>query len=140
MDKKQVYKGIVRSGRRAAARFMSSDSGALEEVRQLTGLSIIPGTLNIKLTQPINLAQLNYFRCADYGWEVNLAEVGIEYEGEQGFHYGLVLVAGQYPASIIMPNWAGDPTIDAELVSPHHLRNTLNLQDGDTVEFTLVRD
>ncbi|GAF94210.1 unnamed protein product, partial [marine sediment metagenome] len=27
--------------------------------------------------------------------------------------------------------------INAELVSPHHLRNTLNLQDGDTIEFTL---
>lgn len=64
--------------------------------------------------------------------------MGIEYEGEQGFHHGPILVAGQYPASIIIFNWVDDPTRDAEKVSPHHLCSALKVQEGDTIEFTLV--
>jgi len=139
MAKKQVYQGIIRSGRGAAANAMAT-LGVLEGYKQLTGLSIIPGTVNITLTKPLDLTQLNYIRSADYGWELDLAKVGIEYEGEQGFHHRLILVAGQYPASIIVFNWVDDPTVDVEIVSPHHLRSALNLQDVDTIEFTLVEN
>ena len=139
MDKKQVYQGTIKSGRGAAAEAIAAP-GVLEVYRQLTGLSVIPGTVNITLTKPLDQTRLNYVRSADYGWQLDLAKLGIEYEGEQGFHHGLILVAGQYPASIIMFNWADDPTIHAEIVSPHHLCSALNVQDGDTIEFTLVED
>ena len=46
--------------------------------------------------------------------------------------YGLSGIAGPVLVWLIRQyGWR------STLVSPHHLRNTLNLQDGDTVEFTL---
>ena len=139
MSEEHVFRGTVRTGRGGAGTFLSAQE-ALDWVKQLTGLTVIPGTLNITLTQPFDSSLLDYFRFADYGLKIDIAAMGIEYEGEQGFHHGLVSVAGQYPAALIMFTWTPDPTVYAELVSPHHLRNTLGLRDGDTIEFTLARD
>lgn len=52
-------------------------------------------------------------------------------------YYGRVTVGGRYPAGLIFFSWVGSPGLDAELVSPHHLRSALGLQDGDAVELTL---
>ncbi len=140
MDKKQVYKGIVTTGRGAGTGKMSAP-GVLEGFRQLTGLSVIPGTLNINLTEDFDLSLLNYASFVDLGMpQVDLATMGIDFNGEQGLHYGQVVIAARYPGCVLCFTWVGRPGINAELVSPHHLRNTLNLQDGDTVEFTLVSD
>ncbi|MBA7707902.1 hypothetical protein ES703_116786 [subsurface metagenome] len=139
-DKKQVYKGIVTTGRGAGAGVMSAP-GVLEGFRQLTGLAVIPGTLNIDLTEVFDLSLLNYTPFVDLGMpQLDLAAMGIDFNGEQGLHYGQVVIAARYPGCIFCFTWVSRPGINAELVSPHHLRNTLNLQDGDTVEFTLVRD
>jgi len=138
MDKKQVYKGIVKSGRGAGAGEMSAP-GVLEGFRQLTGLAVIPGTLNIDLTEVFDLALLNYASFVDLGMpQTDLATMGIDFNGEQGLHYGQVVITARYPGCVLCFTWVDRPGINAELVSPHHLRNTLNLQDGDTVEFTLV--
>lgn len=107
--------------------------------KQLTGLSAIPGTLNVTRTQPFELGLSDYVRLADHGLQFDPGAVGIDFEGEQGFHHGLVLVTGQHPASLIMFNWTPDPTIWAELVSPHHRRNTVALRDRDAIELTLVK-
>jgi len=112
---------------------------AVEWNKKLTGLSVIPGTLNIKLTQPFKLELLDYFRFSDIGVQFDIRAMGIDFDGEQGFHYGRVLVAGEYPAALIIFTWNPDPNY-AELISPHHLRTTLGLEDGDTIEFTLVED
>ena len=139
-NKKQVYKGIVTTGRGASAGEMSA-SGVLEGIRQLTGLAVIPGTLNINLTEVFDLSLLNYISFVDLGMpQIDLARIGIDFNSEQGFHYSQIVVAAKYPGCVLCFTWVGRPGINAELVSPHHLRNTLNLQDGDTVEFTLVRD
>jgi len=140
MDKKQVYKGIVTTGRGAGAGEMSAP-GVLEGFRQLTGLAVIPGTLNIDLTELFDLSLLNYASFVDLGMpQTDLAAMGIDFTDEQGLHYGRIVIAAKYPGCILCFTWVGRPGINAELVSPHHLRNTLNLQDGDTVEFTLVSD
>ena len=140
MDKKQVYKGIVTAGRGAGAGKMSAP-GVLEGFRQLTGLAVIPGTLNINLTEAFDLSLLNYASFVDLGMpQMDLAAIGIDFSGEQGFHYSQIVIAAKYPGCVLCFTWVGWPGINAELVSPHHLRNTLNLQDGDTVEFTLVED
>ena len=137
MDKDLVYRGVVRTGRGGAVGVMSRPGG-LEGFKLMTGLSIIPGTLNIKLTEPFDLALLKYLRFADVGFEFDPATQGIEYNGEIGMYYGRATVAERYPAYFLIFTWVADIFTDAELVSPHHLRNTLNLQDGDTVEFTLA--
>ena len=139
MDKSQVYRGRVKTGRGAGALEMSAPGG-LEGFQHLTGLSVIPGTLNIDLTEPFDLSLLNYLNFADVGWEFDPAIQGIQYEGEIGMYYGRALVADKYPACVIFFTWVTDPYTDAELISPYHLRSALSLQDGDIIEFTLLPD
>ena len=136
MDKNKVYKGVIRTGRSGAVGEMSKP-GFLEGFRMLTGLNIIPGTLNIKLTEPFDLTLLKYLRFADVGWEFDPATQGIDYDGEIGAYYGRATIADKYPAVILFLTWAGDTRTSGELVSSHHLRTVLGLKDGDVVEFTL---
>jgi CTP-dependent riboflavin kinase len=137
MEAIPVYRGIVRTGRGAGVAEMSAP-GVLDGFKLLTGLSIIPGTLNVGLDKPFNLALLNYVSFVEIGFSINLAKLGIDYDGELGAHYGRILISDMYPAGIIFFTWVDDPLINAELVSPYHLRSVLNLQDGDTIEFRLA--
>ncbi len=137
MAEARVFRGRVRAGRGAATVIMS-DPAVLATYGRLAGLSIIPGTLNIRLLQPFDLWRLRYVNLEEHGFKPDFARWGINYTGEMGMHTGRVLVEGRYPAGLIFFTWAPDPGLDAELVSPHHLRRRLGLQDGDTVEFTLV--
>ncbi|MEE8352900.1 MAG: DUF120 domain-containing protein [Dehalococcoidales bacterium] len=139
MGEKKVYRGIVATGRGAGAGVMSSP-GVLAGFEQAIGLKVIPGTLNAGLTEPFDLSLLSYIRFADVGLEIDLAAVGIDFDGEPGAHYGRIVVAGGYAAAVLSFTWTADPTIYAELVSPHHFRDTLGLADGDTIEFTLGED
>jgi len=136
LDKSKVYRGFVKTGRGTGALEMSAP-GSLEEFQRLTGLSVIPGTLNIDLTEPFDLALLSYVTFVELGWAIDLSKQGIKYDGEIGMHYGRVTVANKYPACVIFFTWVNDIYTDAELISPHHLRSALDLQNGDIVEFTL---
>ena len=136
MNGNQIYQGKVKTGRGGAAGEMSKPGG-LEGFRILTGLSVIPGTMNIKLIEMFDLSLLNYLKFADVGWEFDPATQGIEYEGEIGMHYRHATVANEYAACLIIWTWVTDIRTNAELVSPHHLRTVLNLKDGDIIGFTL---
>lgn len=136
MDRKYIYRGKVETGIGGAVGEMLKPGG-LEGFQELAGLAIIPGTLNIKLSEPFDLSLLNYLRFADVGWEFDPATQGIKYEGEIGVYYRRATVANEYPACLLIFTWVTDIYIDAEMVSPHHLRTVLNLQDGDIIEFTL---
>ena len=105
-----------------------------------TGLDIIPGTLNVLLNRPLDVSSAGYFSLTEVGLEFDLAAVGIEHEGEQGFHFWRVVVADQYPSFAICFTWVGYPYTKVELISDRHLRNTLGLEDGDSIEFTVVED
>ena len=138
MDEKKVYRGIVKTGRGAGAGEMSVP-GVLEGFRLLTGLAVIPGTLNLDLAEVFDLSLLSYKSLAELGMaQIDVHALGIDFDGEQGIHYGQILIGGRYPGCLICFTWVDYPGINAELVSPHHLRDTLGLQDGGTVEFTLV--
>jgi CTP-dependent riboflavin kinase len=137
MNEEQIYRGKVKTGIGGAVKEMLKPGG-LEGFQRLTGLSIIPGTLNIKLTEPFDLSLLNYLKFADVGWEFDPATQGINYSGEIGAYYRRATVADKYPACLIIFTWVSDIYTHAELVSPHHLRATLNMQDGDIIEFTLA--
>lgn len=136
LGKTKVYQGFVKTGRGAGALEMSSP-GSLEGFQRLTGLSVIPGTLNIDLTEPFDLALLNYVTFVELGWAINLTKQGIKYDGEIGMHYGRAIIADKYPGCVIFFTWVDDIYTDAELISPYHLRSTLDLKDGDLVEFKL---
>ena len=137
MDSNKVYRGIARSERGAATGLMS-DPDVLQQYKKFSRLDVIPGTFNIKLTQPFDLNLLKYMSAAESGWaDFNPADYGLENDGEVGIYYHRITVADRYPACLIIPTWAKKPPRSAEIVSPHHLRNVLNLKDGDAVEFTL---
>ncbi len=112
----------------------------LETMKNLTGLSVIPGTLNIKMVEPLDLSLLRYVKFADIGWEFDPATQGIDYRGEIGMYYRRATVAKKYPACVLVFTWVTNLRTDAELVSPHHLRTELRLKDGDTVKITLDRE
>ena len=137
MEKGQTYRGRVETGRGAGAAVMS-DLVVTERIQHLTGLSVIPGTLNAYLAQPFDLTLLKYISLTELGMEIDLAKLGIQYDGEPGVHYGQIIIANEYPGCIFFFTWVGSPTMNAELVSPHHLRSVLDLQDGDSIEFTLM--
>ena len=132
----KVYRGFVKTGRGNGALEMS-EPGSLEGFQRLTGLSVIPGTLNIDLAEPFDLALLKYATLDELGWSIDLSKQGIKYDGEIGMHYGPATVANRYPAYVIFFTWVDDVYTDAELISPYHLRNALGLRDGDMVDFTL---
>ena len=135
-EKKQVYKGAVRTGIGGGVKEMSKP-GSLEKFRRVLGLSIIPGTLNIKLAEPIDLSVLKYVKFSDIGWGFDPATQGIDYQGEIGMYWRRATIAGKYDACLLIFTWVTDIHLNAELVSPHHLRTVLDLKDGDTLEFTL---
>jgi CTP-dependent riboflavin kinase len=137
VNKGRVFQGIVKTGRGGAIGEMSSPE-SLEGFRRLCGLPIIPGTLNIDLTEPFDLNLLRYIKFADIGWEFDPASQGIDYSGEIGMYCERVNVAGLYPACLIIFTWVTDVHTDAELISPYHLRRALYLKDGDTIDFTLA--
>ncbi len=139
MSEDKIYRGKVRTGIGGAVGEMLKPGG-VEGFQELTGLAIIPGTLNIKLTEPFDLSLLNYLKFAEVGWEFDPATQGIEYEGEIGAYYRRATVANKYPACLIIFTWVTDIHTNAEMVSPYHLRTTLNLQDGDIIEFYLDSD
>jgi CTP-dependent riboflavin kinase len=114
-----------------------SAPGSLEGFQRLIGLSVIPGTLNIDLAEPFDLALLNYVTFDELGWAIDLSKQGIKYDGEIGMYYGRAIIADKYPACVIFWTWVDDIYTDAEIISPYHLRSTLRLQDGDVVEFRL---
>ena len=113
-----------------------SSPQAIETNKKLTGLSVIEGTLNITLEQPFELDKLDFFSFTSIGVKIDVKSMGIDFEGEQGFHYGRVTVGGKFAAAIIIFTWRDQPN-NAELISPHHLRSELGLEDGDVLEFTL---
>ena len=111
--------------------------GVLEGFQRLFDLSVIPGTLNLDLTERFDLKLLKYVTFAELGYEFTPSKQGIRFDGEIGMHYGRVTIADKYPACIIFFTLVDDTYTDAEIVSPYHLRSTLDLQDGDVVEFRL---
>lgn len=66
MTGKQVYRGTVRTGRGAGVVVMSGP-GVLDGFRLLTGLDVTPGTLNVRMAEPFDLALLSRFSLAEHG-------------------------------------------------------------------------
>jgi len=115
-------------------------SGVLESLQKFLGHPVVPGTLNLHHTQPSDIPLSNYLSFAELGMEYDFAQSGLEFRGPPGFSFGRVVIAGKYPGLVMRTNQVDLPPDYFELVSSHHLRSTLGLQDGDIIEFTLVED
>ena len=138
-EQSRTFQGIVNSGRGLGGSLMSVPN-ILERLQQLVGCLIVPGTLNLRLTRPFDVPLANHLTFAELGIEYNFAEVGLEFDGAPGFYSGRVVIAGRYNGWLLRLTDVGRPPTSIELISDYHLRSTLGLQDGDTLEFALVED
>lgn len=133
----KTFIGTVESGIGKASVEMAK-SGGLEDWKSLTGLDILPGTLNLLLEKPFDLLLLKYLSFSEIGWDFDPSTQGQDFKGDIGMHYHLINIAGKYPGIVAFWTWAPKFDTNSELISPVHLRTVLGLKDGDTVEFSIT--
>lgn len=110
----------------------------MERLEELAGFSIVPGTLNVRLPQPLE---------RDPRWRyVAAAEITPDWEartGQAGYFLAPVLVADRYRGlafQAVEPRGLGYPPDQIELFCEVHLRRKLDLVDGDRIAVLLKDD
>jgi CTP-dependent riboflavin kinase len=129
-----MYSGKVKTGIGGATVEMSKPED-LEKWERLTGLSVIPGTLNFQLTTPFDLSLLRCLNFSSVGWSFDPASQGHDFKGDIGVYYSRITIEDNYPGILAFWTWALDLNRHAELISPVHLRTAMGLADGDMVHF-----
>src|SRR5262249_23288124 len=127
------YRGIVVPGRGFGAQRMANPS-LLRALKRLTDLTLVPGTLNVRLPQPFAVILTGYLPSTDPAgnvWRDHAPD-------RQGIRFGEVRIAGRYRGMVFQGDEPEYPPNLVEIMSDHHLRYTLGLQDGDTLEFTVI--
>lgn len=132
----KIFQGTVKPGRGGAVAEMSKPGG-LEEWETLTGLIVIPGTLNLQLAAPFDLSILKYLSFSKISWDFDPTSQGLDFTGDIGMYYSRITIADSYPGIIAFWTWVPELNKHAELISSVHLRTTMGLEDGDTVYFSL---
>jgi riboflavin kinase len=120
--------GKVVSGLGEGQGYISMD-GYRSQIRKLLGFDPFPGTLNLRLESPFALpedeaivisgfisASRSYGSCKCYPCKI-----------------------GGRKCAIIRPDRSAYPPSLIEIIAPVHLRESMNLQDGDEVEVGLER-
>jgi CTP-dependent riboflavin kinase len=130
-----TFRGVVVAGRGFGAPRMSQPT-LLHATQQLTDLMFVPGTLTVRLPQPFESTLTGYVTEDDLGGNVWSDHA----PHRQGIRYGEVIIAGRYRGIIFQGDEPEYPLEQVEMLSDHHLRATLGLQDGDMLEFTLLPD
>jgi CTP-dependent riboflavin kinase len=129
------YRGIVVPGRGFGAQRMANPA-VLHAAQRLTALNLVPGTLNVRLPQPFDGTLTGYLTEDDLGGNVWRDHA----PNRQGIRFGEVLIAGRYRGIVFQGDEPEYPPAQVEIMSDHHLRTTLGLHDGDTLEFSLIMD
>ena len=129
----KIYRGIVVPGRGFGAQRMANPT-VLHAAQRLTGLILVPGTLNVRLPQPFDGELPWYFTEADLGGNVWRDHA----PNRTGIRCGEVLIAERYRGIVFQGDEPEYPSAQVEIMSDHHLRATLGLHDGDVLEFSLI--
>ncbi len=108
----------------------------LAAIRRLTGIEVIPGTLNIQLPQPFNSSLKGYATEEALGGVVWKDSV----PNRRGVRWGKVFVEGRFRGILFQGDEPDYPSNQIEIMSDHHLRKSLNVNDGDMVQFALIDD
>ena len=101
--------------------------------RERLGIEPWPGTLNLRLTDPGQLAL----------WQARARALPIRIAGRDGAcdaRCAAVQVNGQLAAAIVMPQVQSYPADQVELVAAVPIRETLGLADGDPVTLSFGRE
>ena len=131
----KTYRGIVVPGRGFGAQRMANPA-VLQAAQRLTALTLVPGTLNLRLPQPFDGLLPLYLTEADLGGNVWRDHA----PHRTGICWGEVLIAGRYRGMVFQGDEPEYPPAQVDLMSDHHLRDTLGLHDGDVLAFSLVTD
>jgi CTP-dependent riboflavin kinase len=134
MASQRDLSGIVQSGRGLGAGLMA-DAAVTGRLRELAGFSIVPGTLNVRLPGPLE---------RDASWHyVAASEIAPDWEartGQSGYFLAPVMIS-QYRGlafQAVEPEAPGYPPDQIELFSEVHLREALDLSDGDPIAVSVV--
>jgi CTP-dependent riboflavin kinase len=126
--------GIVEPGRGLGAGLMA-DRAVMEKLQNLAGFSIVPGTLNVRLPQPLARGSAWRYLAA--------AEIAPDWQartGQAGYFLARVTIAEGYRGlafQAVEPNEPGYPPDLIELFCEAHLRRALGLGDGDRIAVRL---
>jgi CTP-dependent riboflavin kinase len=126
--------GIVEAGRGLGAGLIA-DRMAMKKLQELAGFPIVPGTLNVRLPQPLERGQ---------GWRyLPAAEIAPDWQartGQAGYFLAPVTVAERYRGlafQAVEPDEPGYPPDQIELFCEAHLRRALCLDDGAPIAVRL---
>jgi len=120
----------VQPGRGLGANLMA-EPAIMARLRELAGFALVLGTLNVHLPGPIERgSSWRYVQATELApdWE--------ERTGQAGCFLAAVLIAGSYRGLAFQGDEQrepGYPPDQIELLSEVHLRDTLGLQDGDSI-------
>ena len=107
--------------------------GRLEE---LAGIPLVPGTLNVRLPEPLDRGEVWRYVAAD--------EIASDWEartGQAGYFVASVTIAEHFRGLAFQadePNGPGYPPDQIELFAETHLRSALGLGDGDPIAVSLA--
>jgi len=110
-----------------------SDADLLGRLQQLAGCAIVPGTLNVRLPEPLSRPPTMLYLAA--------SDIDPDFEaetGQAGFFFAPVMIAGHYRGVAMQAVEFGYPDDQVELLCEVHLRETLGLSDGDEIAFTML--
>ena len=113
-----------------------ANSAVLHAAQRLTDLTLVPGTIHVRLPQPFDGTLTGYLTEDDLGGAVRRDHA----PHRQGIRWGEVRIAGQYRGIMFQGDEPEYPPAQVEIMSDHHLRTTLGLCDGDLLAFTLLTD
>ncbi|HST25676.1 MAG TPA: DUF120 domain-containing protein [Gaiellaceae bacterium] len=125
--------GQVRAGRGLGSAVMTGKH--LERLEELLGFRPVPGTLNVRMTEPV---------VRDESWRYLAAgDIGPDWQGltaQSGYFYLPILVAGHRGIAFqAVEAEPGYPPDQLELICETKLRSELGLADGDPLTFA-IRD
>jgi len=110
-----------------------SDAELLNQLQQLAGYVIVPGTLNVRLPEPFSRPPTMLYLAA--------SDIDPDFEaetGQAGFFFAPVMIAGHYRGVAMQAVEFGYPDDQVELLCEVHLRETLGLADGDEIAFSML--
>ena len=134
MPEQRDLSGIVQSGRGLGAGLMAARV-VMEKLQELSGFSVVPGTLNVRLPGPLERGpSWRYMPAGEItpNWE--------ERTGQAGYFLASVTVAARYRGlafQAVEPGGRGYPPDQIELFCEAHLRAELGLDDGDLIAVCL---
>jgi CTP-dependent riboflavin kinase len=129
------FQGIVVPGRGFGAQRMANPA-VLHAAQRLTGLTLVPGTLNVRLPQRFDGLLPRYLTEHELGGNVWRDHA----PNRTGIRWGQIIIDGRYRGIVFQGDEPEYPPAHVELMSDHHLSDTLGLHDGDTITFALVTD